>query len=187
MTHIWVSKPTSTGSDNGLSSGRCQAIIWTNAGILLIGPLGTNLSEISAKFIYFHWRKCIWKCRLENGGHLSRPQCVKWFERIRFSRHVWYTPLSGIEETPYFTKKNAYALSNTITCCPDIFFLWKFFFGNRRLYAEVRRNDRDLNKAMSVLCFLYGYMDDRSMRNYWNYCIVSLHMMCEFVSHEIFD
>ena len=34
------------GSDNGLSPGRRQAIIWTNAGILLIGPLGTNFSEI---------------------------------------------------------------------------------------------------------------------------------------------
>ena len=28
-------------SDNGLSPGRRQAIIWTNAGILLIEPLGT--------------------------------------------------------------------------------------------------------------------------------------------------
>ena len=29
----------------GLSSGRRQAIIWTNAGILLIGPLGIDFSE----------------------------------------------------------------------------------------------------------------------------------------------
>ena len=35
-----------TGSDNGLLPGWHQAIIWTNAGILLIGPLGTNFSEI---------------------------------------------------------------------------------------------------------------------------------------------
>ena len=35
------------GSENGLSPGRCQAIIGTNAGILLIGPLETNFSEIS--------------------------------------------------------------------------------------------------------------------------------------------
>ena len=35
------------GYDDGLSLGRCQAIIWTNAGILLTEPLGTNLSEIS--------------------------------------------------------------------------------------------------------------------------------------------
>ena len=46
VTHICVSKLTIIGSDNGSSPGRCQAIIWTNAGILLIGPLGTNFSEI---------------------------------------------------------------------------------------------------------------------------------------------
>ena len=34
------------GSDNGLSPGRRQAIIWTNAGLLLIGPLETKFSEI---------------------------------------------------------------------------------------------------------------------------------------------
>ena len=34
------------GSDNGLSPDRRQAIIGTNAGILLIAPLGTNFSEI---------------------------------------------------------------------------------------------------------------------------------------------
>ena len=46
MTHICVGKLTIIGSDNGLSPGRCQAIIWTNAGILLNEPLGTNFSEI---------------------------------------------------------------------------------------------------------------------------------------------
>ena len=35
------------GSDNGLLLGRRQAIIWTNAGILFIGHLGTKLSETS--------------------------------------------------------------------------------------------------------------------------------------------
>ena len=33
----------------GLSPGRRQAIIWTNAGILLIRPLETNFSEIWIK------------------------------------------------------------------------------------------------------------------------------------------
>ena len=46
VTHICVNKLTIISSDNGLSPGRRQAIIWTNAGILLIGPLGTNVSEI---------------------------------------------------------------------------------------------------------------------------------------------
>ena len=47
VTHICVSKLTIIGSDNGLSPRRRQAIIWTDAGILLIGPLGTSFSEIS--------------------------------------------------------------------------------------------------------------------------------------------
>ena len=46
VTYICVSKLTIIGSDNGLSPGRRQAIIWTKAAILLIGPLETNLSEI---------------------------------------------------------------------------------------------------------------------------------------------
>ena len=45
VTHICISKLIIIGSDNGLSPHRRQAIIWTNAGILLIGPLGTNFSE----------------------------------------------------------------------------------------------------------------------------------------------
>ena len=44
--HICVSKLTIIGSDNGLSTGRRQAIIWTNAGILSIEPLGTKFNEI---------------------------------------------------------------------------------------------------------------------------------------------
>ena len=46
VTHKCVSNLFIIGSDNGLSPSRRQAIIWTNAGISLIGPLGTNFSEI---------------------------------------------------------------------------------------------------------------------------------------------
>ena len=56
-THICVSKLTIIGSDNGLSPGRRQAIIWTNAGILLIGPLGTNFNETSIKIHTFSFTK----------------------------------------------------------------------------------------------------------------------------------
>ena len=45
VTHICVDKLTNIDSDNGLWPERRQAIIWTNVGILLIGPLGTNVSE----------------------------------------------------------------------------------------------------------------------------------------------
>ena len=46
VTHICVNELTIIGSDNGLSPSRRQAITLTNDGILLIGPLGTNFSEI---------------------------------------------------------------------------------------------------------------------------------------------
>ena len=59
------------GSDNGLSPGWCQAIICTNAGILLIRTLGTNFGEILGKIHAFSLKKkCITKCRLRNGAHL---------------------------------------------------------------------------------------------------------------------
>ena len=57
VTHIYVSKITIIGSDNGLSPGRCQAIIWTSVGILLIGPLGTNFSEILIEIYTFSIKK----------------------------------------------------------------------------------------------------------------------------------
>ena len=77
VTHISVSNLTIIGSDNGLSPGWCQVIIWTSAGILLTGPLGPNCSKIlKFKFTEFHLGKSIWKCRLGNGVHfVSASMC----------------------------------------------------------------------------------------------------------------
>ena len=57
VRHICVGKLTIIGSDNGLSPERRQAIIWTNAGILLIRPLGTNSSEILIEIHTFPFKK----------------------------------------------------------------------------------------------------------------------------------
>ena len=56
VTHICVGNLTIIGSDNGLSPSWRQAIIWTNAGILLIGLLGTN-SEILFGIQTFSFKK----------------------------------------------------------------------------------------------------------------------------------
>ena len=56
-THICVSEIIIIGSDNGLSPGRRQAIFWTNVGILLIGPLGINFSEILIEINTFSFKK----------------------------------------------------------------------------------------------------------------------------------
>ena len=55
--HICISKSTIIGSDNGLSPHQCQAIIWTNARILLIGPLETTFSEILMEISKFSIKK----------------------------------------------------------------------------------------------------------------------------------
>ena len=71
VTHICVGNLTSIGSDNGLSPGRRQAIIWTNAGILLIGPLWTNFSEILIEIPTFSFKKM----RLKVSSAKWRPFC----------------------------------------------------------------------------------------------------------------
>ena len=72
LTHICISKLTTIDSDNGLSPGRRQAIIWINAGILLIGPFGTNFSEILSKIYTFSFKKVHVKMSSEKW----RPSCL---------------------------------------------------------------------------------------------------------------
>ena len=71
-THIYVGNVTNIGSDNGLSPGRRQAIIWTNVGILLIGPLGTNFSEILIEILTFSFKKM----RLKVSSAKRRSFCL---------------------------------------------------------------------------------------------------------------
>ena len=72
VTHICVSDLTIIGSDNGLSPGRHQAIIRTNARILLIRPLGTNFSEILIEILIFSFKKM----RLKVSSAKTRPFCL---------------------------------------------------------------------------------------------------------------
>ena len=72
MTHICVSKFSIFGSDNGLSPDRRQAIIWTNAGLLLIRPLGTYFSESLIEILTFSFKKM----RLKVSSAKWRPFCL---------------------------------------------------------------------------------------------------------------
>ena len=70
----WVS----TGSDNGLMPVQRQAIIWTNADLLSIGPLGTKFSDILIKIQNFSLMKmCLKNGVCEMVAILSRSECVK--------------------------------------------------------------------------------------------------------------
>ena len=83
-----VSKITIIGSDSGLTPSRHQAIICTNAGIVLIRPSGTNFSEILIEIHIFYFQKMHLKmspakCR----PFFSRSQCIHWVKFIPNRRH----------------------------------------------------------------------------------------------------
>ena len=71
VTHICISKLSIIGSDNGLSPGRRQAIIWNNVGILSIRTLGTNFSEIVSEIHAFSFKKM----HLKMSSAKWRPFC----------------------------------------------------------------------------------------------------------------
>ena len=72
VTHIYIGNLTIIGSDNGLWPCRCQAIIWTKTGILLIGPSGTKFNEILFKIHTFSFKKM----HLKMSSGKQRPFCL---------------------------------------------------------------------------------------------------------------
>ena len=93
MMHICVSKQTIIGSDNGLSPGRRQAIIWINSGMLFIGSLGINFNEILIKNLYILFQEnpfenIVWKM----ASILSRSQCVNMYRRYGSNLQIFCFP-----------------------------------------------------------------------------------------------
>ena len=87
VTHICISKLVIIASDNGLSPGRRQAIIWTSVGIFLIKPLGTNFSEILIVIITLSFTKM----RLKVSSAKWRLCCLGL--NVLMIRHKWSTPI----------------------------------------------------------------------------------------------
>ena len=81
VMQICVSKLTIIASDNGLAPGSCQAIIWTNDGMLLVGLLWRNFNKISIEIHTFSLKKIHLKMSSASGKW--RPfclgsQCIHW-------------------------------------------------------------------------------------------------------------
>ena len=99
VTHICVSKQTIIGSDNGLSPGLRQAIIWTNTGISLIGTLETNFNEILIEIHKFSVKKIHFK--MLSGKW--RPFCLS-LNMLRLQQSGWH--LAEKISTSFCWKKN---------------------------------------------------------------------------------
>ena len=100
MTHTCVGKLTIIGSDNGLAPGRRQTIIWTNDEILLIGPLGTNFSEILIGIQTFLFKKM----HMKMSSAKWRPFCLglnvlTYLNHLCKDQYQWHRNLSVAMDT----------------------------------------------------------------------------------------
>ena len=82
-TYICIGNLTIVGSDH---NGRRQAIIWTNAGILSIGPLGTNFSKTSIEIRTFSFKKM----HMKMSSVKWRPFCFGLNVLMCDNRPIWY-------------------------------------------------------------------------------------------------
>ena len=107
------------------ATGRRQAIIWTNAGILLIEPLGTISMPLSSKFIHFHSRKCIWKCRQEYGGHnVSTSMCRRFCSGFSEFTAAFTADLMPVGCESLVASVPLYIFQNSaLPACPEYYFL----------------------------------------------------------------
>ena len=83
--HICVGEHVNISSDNDLPPIQCQTIIWTNAGILLIGPLGANLDKILIKIHTFSFKNM----HLKMSSGKWRPFCLS----LNVLKDLWGTSM----------------------------------------------------------------------------------------------
>ena len=102
VTDICVGNLTIFGSDNGLSPGRCQAIFWTNAGLLIIGPLGlgTNFSEILIEIRAFSFKKM----HLNMSSGKWRPFCLDLNELSHCRNYLYPRKLTELKDSKTFCR-----------------------------------------------------------------------------------
>ena len=121
VTHICVGKlhVFIIGSDNGLSPDRRQAIIWTNVGLLSIGPLRTYFSENLIKMQQFSLKKmhvkmssAKWRlsCRSHNVTSVISPNVITLFSATNISNNVML--LLQLHDTIQMKSKSNYTWIN---------------------------------------------------------------------------
>ena len=152
VTHISIGDLTITASDNGLSPDRCQAIISTNAGILLIGPLGTNFREILMEIHTFSFKQM----------HLKRSSAKWWL----FCLYLNVLKVHGTDDK-YWNYPTFYVIYTRG-------FTWAFFYHRSCIFLEWRcwRNEfkqsNKLTLSTSAVILSVWIGQDSSPRFCWS-------------------
>ena len=121
VMHIWVCKLTIISSDNGLSPGRRQAIIWTNDGILLNEPLGTNFSENLIEIHTFSLKKI--DLKISSGKR--QPSCLGLNVLMSWSHQAVYKQMCIVKSWIFFL--NSYLNQSPYEIVQIILFQWLEF------------------------------------------------------------
>ena len=138
VTQICVGNLTIIGSDNGLSPGRHQAITWTNAGLLLIRPWGTNFSEILIGIQTFSFKKMHLKMSSAKWRNICLGLNVL-NERYRWSNKF----LPAMDGTVKQTRLQSWCINNIVSIplylvmllwCPfPHWYIWRFSLAKQML------------------------------------------------------
>ena len=169
MTHICVGNLTIIGPDNGLSPGRRQAIICTNAGILLIGPLGTNFSEIQIGIQTVSYKKM----------HLKMSS-VKW--RPFFLGLYVLTPSISPMQSFVVIKIQA-NMAISVPIISNCSLSWTLFFYMNyvslcdKMYAISYQKDNCIKNVKAT--FETSFSLDKSATSYLSFILQTLH----FIKH----
>ena len=164
VVHICVSKLTIIGSDNGLSPGLRQAIIWTNAGILLIGqPKKNQWNSTWKSFIFVHensFENAVW----EMAAIWCRCQCVKETLSPNIAILVYCLPLCPfltLQAFPlnYLDLFAGYSPSKNVDMYPGPHVIWRGswapIIGTVDLLLIECRSEKPISDDNHVTIFVY--------------------------------
>ena len=147
------------GSDNGLSPGRGQAIIWINAGTLLIWTLDTKFSEILCEIHTFSFKKM----------HFSMTSGKCW--QFCLGLNVLRIAVRFCQISP--------TILNDVMWSQQV--IWKYWY----IDIEIKRNFKE---GMSNLSDMFVFADGPATgqrtihaHNFWE-CIVHFDLFCWYRS-----
>ena len=189
MTHICVGKLTVIGSDNGLSSEWRQAYIWTNAGILLIGTLGTNFSEILIKILTYSFKKMRLKvssgkwrpfclglhelkqdCLNSSVLAMGLPQCSAWPSiytlDVRYYDYKWNhrCTVGLFQYQDRISKYRDLCYKDAIAVKPSYLYHENFYAGKAYFDIEITPCD----SGETILSKWWGFLNLKDTSLYWN-------------------
>ena len=128
VMHICIDNLTTNDSVNGLSPGRCQAFIWSNAGILVIKLLGTNPSEIVIETLIFPFKKM----HLKMSSGKCQPWCLGLNVFIQNNFFSWITNLLWNFFNANDVKNLMFLLMKSFFKLPFVNLLSFFILGGKR-------------------------------------------------------